>query len=396
MYRKTPKINWKKVLIVSVGPFIPLWIFWLIINPPWWARSSPAYTLWRLRNPDFTGIHMDVPPKPSTRPMALFQIYPPGSKYSTLYAYDHVAKNKVEYGLYGIPRSPKEDIPSLKQDYQDKFDLYFNNLDFSSPTLAYFDENTKNSVIHVFKALEYSAELRVIYQKDIYLYQNSTDSYRKLYTTTNFGKCTNAFYWDQAKHEVYAESVYTVGSGEEYVKEYCIIDDTTGAILTTFLQPNYDSKKISYGNFDEVSKRKIAYDFNEVPGAYLVDFPERRITYIDINETMGYRPNNQSFRDGKIVLMPVSLGGYFIYDVRAKKATSLIAFPEGSMPLSTRAEFRSLSPSGAYLMFYQHDPQTKNICYVITDYQTNMNATHFCHSDLDNLDHHIEFAGWEE
>ncbi len=399
---KELKINWKKVLAVSCTPFIPIYLLWFLLNPPIWARNSPEYTIRRMFDKDFrnagnpSNASFQLPPIPTdTRPLLLFQIYPPGSKYSILYAYDYLANDKIEFALYGLPHPPNDDQFTPKSELETKLRDTLNLERHAGLVVNFINQDTQNALFSLATGNSRNQNDYTYYEMDIYLYASSTNTAKKVYTTESYGKCSHAIYWNEDTHEIYAESVYPVSS-EDYVKEYCIIDDTTGKIRSIFLQPNYQSKQISGGIFDEDTKRMVIYESSKTPGGYLVDFPKRSVRYIDPGFKGGFSPKWDSLRDSKVLLLASSDTGYVVYDMRTQKASSFIKYPDEGISKKYSHNLTSISPSHEYLLFTHIDQESKNICYFVTNYQTNSIVTQFCNEALAGEDSSIYFTGWKE
>lgn len=406
MKRKYPPINWKKILWISITPFIPLYILWFgILNPPWWLRNSPDYT-WRLiKNKEYPGganyrqqvlKPFTIPEIPtSTRPLITFQIYPPGQKYSVLWAYDYIAKNKIEFALYKRHPRPIPSDNSLENEMIEKFKKY---LGISNGiNIQYLDDVTRDSVFAVYdgEALEKNSYL--YYPKTIYAYDGATDEYTKLYETYSYGECSNPLFWNKDRREIYAYSKYPVSS-EDYITNYCIISSETGKVITKLTQPNANFKENYDVVFDRDSKRLLVDDGGNRDVTYMVDFLKRTVRQLAPGFRRGYSPQPSTYHDSRIVLLSDTDEGYVVYDIGTNTMSQITPFPNDGITNKYGYSYRilSISPSHSYILFSHYDSDTEKACYHVTDYRENRTLANFCNSDLVTDDSKVNFDGWEE
>lgn len=352
------KINWKKVFAWSIAPFIPIWIFWTIINPPWWLRSSPAYTLQLIKDQNYPGganyrsqvltpfIIPEIPT--STRPLLLFQITKPGEKYRVLWAYDYIARSKLEFALYKRHPNPKSESGSTRQ----------------------------------------------ILRKEIQEFVAKDSS-----TTFSDGECSEPVFWNKNKHEIYTLSSYPV-NGEKFITNYCVIDDRTGKVIAKFAQPNAKAKATDLVTFDEVSKRLIVASSGKIGGVYSVDFIQRRLSRLNPRFKGSYYPDQRTHINSKIILISLQCEGYVVYDIQRNTMSKIHKFPDEEClgPVSYPYSVESISPSNNYILFSRYDSLNNTSCYLLSDYENQIDLDSFCDKDtvLGGPDGHVSFDGWEE
>jgi len=215
----------------------------------------------------------------------------------------------------------------------------------------------------------------------------------------SYGECSDPIFWDKNKHEVYALSRYPVSS-EDYIANYCVIDDRTGKIITKITQPMAMAKDTYMATFDETSKRLLTVSSGENGGTYLVDFVKKRITQLEPGFIGVSHPISKTFVKSKIVLLSRQCEGYVVYDIQSGRMSPIHQFPDNECrgPVSYPYEAFSMSPSNKYILFARYDSDKSTYCYLLTDYQNEHDLDYFCDEDdfIGGLNSDVRFDGWEE